>query len=141
MVSAVVNQVLTSTTVTTTTETALITTSPYTYDFPNAYVGGEHSGAGQGIVVHGTININPAGTGATLATVRVRQGSLTGPVVGDPITQTIAATNQQEMAYWAQDTSRFCAQSGGGVYVITVQFTGATANSTVAYAICEVKGI
>lgn len=141
MVNTVTNQVLTTTTVVTTAETVAVTCTPFLYDFPNPFVGGEHSGAGQGVTVKGIVNINPAGAGSTLVTVRVRQGNLTGPVVGDPITQTIAATNQAEVTYYALDTSRFCAANGGGTYVVTVQMTGATGNSTIAYASAEVGGL
>jgi hypothetical protein len=141
MPNTVTNTNSVSTTVVTTAETVVLTCAPFTYDFPNPYVGAEHSGAGQGVTVKGIVNVAPAGTGATAATVRVRQGSVTGTVVGASLAQTVAAGNSTELTYWAQDTSRFAAQAGGGVYVVTVQFTGATGNSTVTYAAADVGGV
>lgn len=130
-------------TVVTTAETVVLTTAPYVYDMPNPFVGGEHAGAGQGVTINGLVNIAPIGAGTTLGTVRVRQGNLTGPVVGGAagsITQSLVAGNSAEITYAALDTSRWCAQNGGGVYVVTIQMTGATGNSTVQPVTCDVMG-
>lgn len=132
-----------SQTVVTTAETVVITTNPYVYDEPNPFVGGEHVGSGQGVTISGIINVVPVGTAATSATVRVRQGSIAGPIVGGAagsIVQTVAAGNSIEITYEAVDTSRFCAQSGGGVYVVTIQFTAATGNSTIQPVTVDVEG-
>lgn len=143
MATKIVSENLGSQTVVTTAETVVMTTPAYVYDEANPFVGGEHQGAGQGVTVSGIINVTPVGTGATSATVRVRQGSISGPIVGGAagtITQNVVAGNSLEITYEAVDTSRFCAQSGGGVYVVTIQFTGATGNSTIQPVTVDVEG-
>jgi len=128
-----------SQTVVTTAETTVVTTPAYVYDYPNPFVGGEHAGAGQGVTVSGVLNVNPAGTAATAVTVRVRQGTITGTIVSTEL-QSVVAGNSQEVTYEGVDTSRWCAQAGGGVYVVTVQFTAATGNSTITLATVDVEG-
>lgn len=137
MATKITQQNTGSQTITTTTETAVITTPAYTYDEPNPFVGGEHSGAGQGVSISGVININPVGAGATSVVVRVRQGTVTGTIVST-ITQTVTAASSLELTFEGVDTTRFPAS--GGVYVVSLQFGAATGNSTVTYTAVDVEG-
>jgi hypothetical protein len=118
----------------TTAETVVLTSLPYVYDNPNPYVGGEHSGGGQGVRINGIIYYSATATGTTAVTVRVRQGGLTGPVVGQAIIAAVTASATAVIAYDEVDTSRYPAQAGGGVYVVTVVTNGATANPSIAEA-------
>jgi len=140
MVNKISQEITGSQTVVNATETVIATTNAYTYDYPQSFVGGEHSGLGQGVTISGVVAVNPVGTSATLATIRVRQGSIAGPVVGVALPETVAAGSQVTLAYEAFDTTRFAAQSGGGVYVVTIQFTAASANSTVIAVTLDVEG-
>jgi hypothetical protein len=84
--------------------------------------------AGQGATVtgiSGTVNVTP-GTAATGITVRVRQGSLTGPVVGASPLHTVAAAAPQNISFGASDFSTFL--ESPNQYVITIQQAAATGN-------------
>lgn len=140
MVNKIAQQVTGNQAVVNATETVILTTNAYTYDYPNPFVGGEHAGPGQGVTISGVVNVNPVGTAGTAATIRVRQGSIAGPVVGVAEPETVAAGNAYAIPYEALDSSRFAAQSGGGVWVVTIQFTAATANSTVINVTADVEG-
>lgn len=123
-------------------ETALMTTSPYVYDNPNPFVGGEHAGTGQGVTISGMFNLT-VGTTATTVTVRVRQGTIAGPIVGGAgatLVQTVVAGNNVLIPFEFLDTTRFPAQSGGAVYVVTAQMGAATGNSTVQPITTDVMG-
>lgn len=129
-------------TLTTTAETIVLTGNAYYYDYPNPFVGAEHSGTGQGVTISGVLAVLP-GTASTFATVRCRQGSITGPEVGGASghwTVPVTAGNNIPIPFEFLDTTRFPAQVGGGVYVITVQMTAATANSTVQPIVVDIEG-
>lgn len=78
--------------------------------------------------IEGTINVTP-GAAATGITIRVRQGSLAGPIVGQSPLHTVAAAAPQSISFGATDNTPFL--EGGGVYVVTAQQTAATGNGTV----------
>jgi hypothetical protein len=118
-------------------ETVIITGLPYVYDNPNPYVGLEHSGPGNGVKLSGIINITP-GASTTAGVIRVRQGSLTGAVVGLSQTSALAAGVPQTLTYDEFDTSRYPA--AGGVYVLTLSTTAATAVGTVNVATLTTDG-
>lgn len=89
------------------------------------------TGQGDGAIgITGTINLTP-GTAATQCIVRVRQGSLAGPLVGASPVHTVAAGAAQSISFGVTDTTPFTEQPGGGVYVVTVQMTSATGSTTV----------
>jgi hypothetical protein len=117
-------QVTGTTTLTTTTETVAATiAAPPELQSPSN---------GQGLLVSGTVNVT-GGTATTTVTVRVRQGSLTGAVVGDALVNTVvAATAPDTYAYQAIDPT--LTYLNGETYVVTVQLAGATANGSVNYA-------
>ena len=85
--------------------------------------------AGPPVGITGTVNITP-GTGTTAIILRVRQGSLTGTLVGGSPSHTVAAGAAQSISFGVTDTTQFTQQAGGGVYVVTAQQTGGTANGT-----------
>lgn len=122
-------------------ETTIVTSSPYQYDYPNPYVGGEHSGAGQGVCISGQLNLSNVGTGTTALVVRCRQGSLIGPIVQAAITKPVAAGTADTVPYEFIDQSRVSAQSGGVQYFITVASTGLTVAGSVASGTLVVEGM
>jgi hypothetical protein len=82
-------------------------------------------GQGDGAVgVSGTLNFT-GGTSATALTIRIRQGSLTGTLVGGAPVHTIAAGAPQSISFGGTDSSPYL--EGGGVYVITGQQTAGAA--------------
>lgn len=109
-------------------ETVIMTSGIYTYDNPNPFVGGEHVGGGQGVRISGQISITPGAT-TTAGVVRVRQVGLAGTAVGNPITVPLAAGVANSIPYDQIDGSRYPA--GGGVYVVTLSTTAATAVGSV----------
>lgn len=128
-------------TVVTVAETVVLTSAPYYYDQPNPFVGGEHAGAGQGVSISGEMNISALGGSTTGATIRVRQGSIAGPVVGQPLTpRVVAADVTDTLFYETEDLTRYPAQAGGGIYVVTIQFTAAAGNATINEATMEIQG-
>lgn len=120
-------------------ETVIITTPGYVYDNPQAFVGTEHLGAGQGVTVSGVVVFTVVGSGVTSASVRIRQGALAGIQVGATFTAPVAAGVPNVIPFIGNDLSRFPAQAGGGVYVVTVSETAATGASTVT-GVCNVEG-
>lgn len=124
-------------TVVTTAETVVATMPAIVYDLPAATSSG--AGAGQGVTVTASINAtNSAAT--TTATLRVRQGTLTGPIVGVGLVQPATPSVAQEFFIEEFDNSRVPAQSGGVVYVVTIQYAGASGNSTVNECVVDVAG-
>lgn len=123
-------------TVTTTAETTCGTVGPVVYDLPNT---GTATSGGQGVTVSAVIN-STNGAGVTAATLRVRQGGLTGPVVG--VAQGTIATPSVAQTFTIDelDTSRVSAQSGGLTYFVTIQFTGATGNATINECVISAQG-
>lgn len=124
-------------------ETAVIVTSPYVYDYPNPFVGGEHAGSGPGVSISGVINVTTIGLNATNIFVKVRQGNGVGGTIVQNYTYNVSvgAGSTYDVAYDLPDTSRWCAQTGGGIYTVTVQINNATANSTVGMASANVQGM
>lgn len=124
-------------TVVTTAETVVATMPAIVYDLPAATSSG--AGAGQGVTITASINAtNSAAT--TTATLRVRQGTLTGPIVGVGLVQPATPSVAQEFFIEEFDSSRVPAQSGGVVYVVTIQYAGASGNSTVNECVVDVAG-
>lgn len=80
----------------------------------------------QGVAIVGSLNVT-IGTGGTAAVVRVRQGSLTGALVGVAQTATVTAGNVVTLDIGELDGSPV----SPATYVVTVSITGASANSTV----------
>lgn len=114
-------------------EAVIATAGPYVYDWPNPFVGGEHSGSGGGVHISGTVTYTVVGTGATSAQIRVRQGGLTGPQVGPTFQIPVVAGTPNTIPYDVADTTRVPAQAGGVTYVLTAQEGGPqTALSTVS---------
>lgn len=117
-------QVTNAVTVTTTSETAAVTSPAQGISPPTASLG---------LVVRGNVNFT-AGTGATAVTIRVRQGSgITGTLVGNALTVTVAAGSSYDLAFDVVDTSPVPAQQ----YTVTVTQTAATGNGTVNQADIE----
>jgi hypothetical protein len=88
------------------------------------------TGQGDGLVgITGTVNLT-AGTGTTAVVIRIRQGSLTGPVVGVSPVHTLAAGASANISFGATDSTPFTEAAGGGVYVVTAQQTGGTGAGT-----------
>lgn len=124
-------------TVVTTAETVVATMPAIVYDLPAATTSG--GGGGQGVTITASVNAtNSAAT--TTATLRVRQGTLTGPIVGVGLVMPATASVAQEFFIEEFDNSRVPAQSGGVVYVVTIQYAGASGNSTVNECVVDVAG-
>lgn len=109
-------------TVTTTSETTVLTSAAISDDLASAIT--------TGVKVNGFINVT-AGTAATLATIRVREGSGTGgTLVYETEPFTVAAGSEYQVPYEALDATGF-ASGAGAQWTVTIQFTAATGNSTV----------
>ena len=129
-------------TMTTTAETAAVSSLPVGYNQP--------SGAGFGLAVHGYVNVT-AGAGTTSVSVAVRKGvGTTGQVLASSDPDTLAAGNSQSIAYEFVDTTPAVTPSGtatgAGVagtnqYTVTVQAVGATGNGTINHATIGVRPI
>lgn len=122
-------------------ETVIATTAAYSYDFPNPFVGGEHSGSGGGINISGSLGFSNVGTSTTAIVVRVRQGTIAGPIVQAALTKPVTAGTADTVSFDFIDTSRAAAQSGGVVYVLTVASTGLTVAGSVASGSLVVEGM
>lgn len=123
------NTTLPGTSIPTTTETVIYTTPSF------------QVGPGQiGIGITGTINITP-GTAATSVILRVRQGSLTGPVVsGAAPAHAVSAGAAQSISFGVTDMTTFTeAAPNGGAYVLTAQQVSATGNGTANIVDVEVQ--
>lgn len=113
-------QLLTNTTVTTTTETVALTLPAISTPGPDAAV---H--------IDGSLSMT-YGTAATAVTVRVRRGTdATGTLVGEANAETVSAGNTSEQTFDVRDTP---GEVAGQTYVVTVQQTAATGNGTVLAA-------
>lgn len=123
------NTTLPGTSLPTTTETVIYTTPSF------------QVGPGQvGIAITGTVNITP-GTSATGVILRVRQGSITGPVVsGAAPSHAVSAGAAQSISFGVTDMSTFTeAAPSGGAYVLTAQQVGATGNGAANVVDVEVE--
>ncbi len=84
--------------------------------------------AGQiGTLITVAANYSPSATGVAIV-LRIRQGTLTGTLVGVARTSTVANPNSYEVGFNETDTSAFGQAQQGGVYVLTAQ--GTTAGGT-----------
>lgn len=94
---------------------------------------------GQGLMLSCFV-ILTTGAAATSITTRIRQGSLTGPVLGAPAAAAaVAATANQCGANSALDgTTEY---PNGQTYVVTVQQGAATGNGTMQYVTFESEPI
>lgn len=79
------------------------------------------------VSISGTANITP-GTSTTGITLRVRQGSLTGPIVGVSPLHTVVAGAAQSISFGATDTTPFT--NSPQPYVLTAQQTAGTGAGT-----------
>jgi hypothetical protein len=122
-------------------ETTIANSGAYQYDYPNPFVGGEHSGSGQGVCISGQLNFSNVGTGTTALVLRCRQGSIAGPLVQAAITKPVTAGTADTFAYEFIDQSRASAQAGGVQYFITVASTGLTVAGSVATGTLVVEGM
>lgn len=105
-------------TIPTTTETVIATLGPFN----------ENQLGGQGVALDGGINLT-VGTGATLATVRVRKGiDITGTLIGVAQSTTVTAGAAVSLPICELDPTLV---QVGVTYVVTVQQTAASANGTV----------
>jgi hypothetical protein len=91
--------------------------------------------SGSGAVISAYASVT-TGTAAAALTVRIRQGSLTGPVVGAPMTEVCAAAaaNQAAFAVGIDGTTDY---PSGQVYVVTVQQGSATGNGVMQYVVAD----
>lgn len=122
-------------------ETTIANSAAFQYDYPNPYVGGEHSGSGQGVVISGQLAFSNVGTGTTAVVVRCRQGSITGSIVQAAITKPVTAGSADTVPFSFIDQSRVSAQAGGVQYFITVASTGLTVAGSVASGTLIVEGM
>lgn len=118
-------------TVVTTAETIVATLTPV-WENQTANSGGDLGGSapslgGQGIWLDGNICVSTVGAAATVATVRVRVGSVTGTIVGT-LTQNVTAAQAANIPIAGLDPTLI---ESGTVYVVTIAFTSATGNSTI----------
>jgi len=121
----------------TTAETVVTTMPAIVYDLPQPTSGA--GAGGQGVTI--TVSVNATNSAAsTTATLRVRQGSLTGPIVGVGLVQPATPSVAQEFFIEEFDNSRVPAQAGGVVYVVTIQYAGASGNSTINECVVDVAG-
>lgn len=113
-----VNQIATNQTVTTTAETVIGAITPFNVGNP----------AGEGVYLAGDVNVL-TGAGTTAVTLRIRNGSLTGAIVGNPQAFPQTASVEAQVGTAGLDPT---ALAGALVtYVLTYQATGATGNATV----------
>lgn len=122
-----VEQVTSAVTLTTTTEAVAVTSDIV----PLSPIGGE------GYIIKGVVNVT-TGTAATAVTIRVRQGTgITGTVVGNALTHTLAAGATASIPFSVQDFSAALTPPTAQ-YSVTVQQVAATANGTVNQGTIEV---
>lgn len=98
------------------------------------------SSGGEGYKISGVVNFTE-GTNGTAVTLRVRQGTLTGTLVGVGAVHTLAAAAVASIPYSVVDTAAATSPPAGGVYVLTAQQTAATANGTANIATLEVTAV
>ena len=120
-------------TLTTTTETAAITSASEVINSPGA-----------GVLIRGTVT-GATGAGVTSCQVRVRIGANTtsGTLVGAVLQEAQGASSFYSMDFSVLDTSKGTAAAPGGtaVYTVTVQQVGATGNGTVTLANVSVQPV
>ena len=104
----------------TTTETTILSLGPFTENEGQ-------SDTAQGYLIAGSYNYT-SGAGATALTTRVRQGSITGTMVGVARQTNVVAGNSADIPFIEQDPTF---NAIGAIYVVTVQQVGATANGVV----------
>jgi hypothetical protein len=80
-----------------------------------------------GIAIDGVVT-GTAGASTTAVTVRVRQGTLTGAVVGVNLSTPVTASAGFYAPFACLDTTT--SYPAGNTYVVTVQQVGATGNAT-----------
>lgn len=107
------------------------------YTTPSLVVGSATAGSNP-ILIRGYANIT-TGTGTTTLTIRVRQGSLTGPLVSAAAAESATAGAVRSFNIGGVDLTDYLASAGGGVYVITAQQTGGTAAGTTNSVFIEVE--
>lgn len=96
----------------------------------------ENQPTGQGMLINAQVNMTP-GAGTTSVIVRIRQGSLTGAVVGQPnAAPATAALANSTFAAMELDTTVL--YPVGNTYVITVQQTAATGNGTITGGVVDI---
>lgn len=105
----------------TTTETVVLT-----FTIPP-----ENNPGGEGVQIDANADFT-AGTAATSAILRVRQGSLAGAVVGNAIQSPVTAGIPNSLSGCVLDPT--LQYPVGNTYVLTVQQVAATGNGTMAYA-------
>lgn len=112
--------VITNQTITTTAETIIVTSPQVEIVKDNGFVW-----------IWAAAALLP-GTNSTAVALRIRKGTtLTGTIVGNPQAATVTAGNQFNTGYATVDTY---ALAGNVQYVLTMQLTAASANSTVQEA-------
>lgn len=109
------------------TETVILTLGGVSSEFPN-----------QAIILVALAAITLAAS-TTAMTLRIRQQSLTGTLVGEAVAQTgdIAASKISVLSCFATDTS---VEVAGMTYVLTMQATagGSAANCTASNMVCTI---
>jgi len=121
------SNVAADTTLTTTAETVVATLS-----------GVASQRAGQVVRLHGQINIT-TGTTTSAVVMRVREDSLTGTLVDELETQTLATATGSPEDHEIVVTHSPSGELSGKTYVLTVSQTAATANGTVNHASLEAE--
>lgn len=112
----------TDTTLVTTAETVVATLSGVTMSRP-----------GQSIRLHGSVSVTTGATTTALVT-RIRQDSLTGALVDEAITDTLAAAAGGTEGHDIVATHSPTGELAGATYVLTVSQTGATGNGACVHA-------
>ena len=111
--------------ITTTTETAALTSAALPVNAPGA----------QGVKVTGTVT-GATGAGVTSTQVRVYRGTSTaGTQIGGTLQEAQGASSFYSMDFSALDT----APGSNPQYTVSVQMVGATGNSTVTYALISAE--
>ena len=97
------------------------------YTTPAISAGQQVQNPGNPVSITGTVNITP-GTSTTGITIRIRQGSLTGPVIGVAPLHTVVAGAPQSISFGGTDATTFLESPNS--YVITAQQTAGTVAGT-----------
>lgn len=100
------------------TETVVLTSKPVSTQGP-----------GSTVTLFGTLNVT-AGTNGVAAIVRIRRGSVTGTILGVATTDTSVATDKYTIPFNVTDDNL---DEAGGLYVVTITETSASADGTVNY--------
>lgn len=113
-----VNQISTNQTVTTTAETVIGAITPFNVGNPG----------GEGVYLAADVFVL-TGVGTTAVTLRIRIGSVTGTILGNPQAIPQAASVEVQLGIAAQDPNGIAGSNT--TYVLTYQATAASANATV----------